>query len=224
MAVACDLRCSEMHLQHLALSSVSTSLFSYPGCWLCVRMLSVSFWLASVATGFVVDGMATGCPRSRQEIGRSALGGRQHVTLTEGASSPLHVQTRTRATPPLGVSTRHSDKKSPSDEESRVKTTPMSPEARTLTKGKSLGVLSSTVVERGSPTSVLYFAYGANMSPSVLTNKRNVKPLVSLPAQAVRFSTAGGEEEDAPQGSGSSGREREVGEICLSFSHRAGER
>lgn len=72
---------------------------------------------------------------------------------------------------------------------------------------------------------ILYFAFGANMSPSVLTGKRGVTPVASAPAQALAFAT---EPEQRQQYGGGNikaspaedeGRERR---ICLSFSHRAG--
>ena len=72
------------------------------------------------------------------------------------------------------------------------------------------------------PQVVLYFAFGANMSPAVLTVKRGVTPVASVPAQALAFATEqrkqhGGKLEAIPA-------EHEDGErrVCLSFSHRAG--
>lgn len=72
---------------------------------------------------------------------------------------------------------------------------------------------------------ILYFAFGANMSPSVLTGKRGVTPVASVPAQALAFATepeqrkqyGGGKTEASP--AEDEGRERR---LCLSFSHRAG--
>lgn len=73
----------------------------------------------------------------------------------------------------------------------------------------------------------LYFAYGANMSPAVLTGKRGVKPLASLPAEAVAFGAA--EPNDDPGASVTGpfdrGTAAETGQggICTCFCHRAGE-
>lgn len=83
---------------------------------------------------------------------------------------------------------------------------------------------------------VLYFAFGANMSPSVLTGKRGVTPVKSAPAQAVTFATSDERKKQnlkhgrkiiaspAECEQDEAGKDGEDGEgrICLSFSHRAG--
>lgn len=65
-----------------------------------------------------------------------------------------------------------------------------------------------------SDSLLLYFAFGANMSPSVFTNKRGVKPLRSFPAEATAFATtkfsSGKYETGAAEG------------LCMCFCHRAG--
>lgn len=66
---------------------------------------------------------------------------------------------------------------------------------------------------------ILYFAYGANMNPSVLTGKRRVTPLASLPAQAIAFVDTGNSKR--PRSSNGDGGGRHPG-MCLSFCHRAG--
>lgn len=58
--------------------------------------------------------------------------------------------------------------------------------------------------DEGCDTLLLYFAFGANMNPSILTNKRGVKPLRSFPAEATTFATGG------------------AGGLCMCFCHRAG--
>lgn len=72
----------------------------------------------------------------------------------------------------------------------------------------------------------LYFAYGANMSPTVLTGKRGVEPLASLPAEVVAFATAA---PDYERGAGMLGLlDHGIeaggggGRICTCFCHRAG--
>lgn len=74
----------------------------------------------------------------------------------------------------------------------------------------------------------LYFAYGANMSPTVLTGKRGVEPLASLPAEVVAFATAA---PDYERGAGILGPlDRGIagggggggGGIYTCFCHRAG--
>lgn len=68
--------------------------------------------------------------------------------------------------------------------------------------------------DEGSDNLLLYFAFGANMNPSILTTKRGVKPLKSFPAEATTFATKLGsslkDERDAGQG------------LCMCFCHRAG--
>lgn len=78
-------------------------------------------------------------------------------------------------------------------------------------------------------TVLLYFAFGANMCPSVLVNSRGVRPFESFPAEAIMFATGilrttygtrkSGENDSRP-----SLEDEEDGEqgICLCFCHRAG--
>lgn len=66
---------------------------------------------------------------------------------------------------------------------------------------------------------ILYFAYGANMDPSVLTGKRGVMPLASLPAQAIAFADTGNGKR--PRSSNRDGGVIHPG-MCLCFCHRAG--
>lgn len=68
---------------------------------------------------------------------------------------------------------------------------------------------------RGDADAVLYFAFGANMCPSILTTKRGVHPRASLPVEAIRFATSSG-----PEATSTSGYEEE--KLCLCFCHRAG--
>ena len=105
--------------------------------------------------------------------------------------------------------------------------TPPAPEAEAAAKMEK-----EVLVRRigSDDQNILYFAYGANMSPSVLTKKRGVKPFASWPAEAVAFggaplkggfstrtvgSTGGGMERATSRG-------RQSG-LCLCFCHRAGE-
>lgn len=75
---------------------------------------------------------------------------------------------------------------------------------------------------------LLYFAFGANMCPSVLINKRGVKPFASLPAEAVKFATdtrnSGNVMGDGVRGDWSSYESRMEAKrgICTCFCHRAG--
>lgn len=94
--------------------------------------------------------------------------------------------------------------------------------------GKSPSVCSASNAEDKTPffdssSSVLYFAYGANMSPAILTQKRGVRPRVSLPAEAVSVL-----DWQLPNGSMTASgscrtlhRESDAG-VCLCFSHRSG--
>lgn len=81
-----------------------------------------------------------------------------------------------------------------------------------------------------SDTVLLYFSFGANMCPSILINKRGVRPFESFPAEAKNFATAGkrqkihgtrdcGVNDDRPSLKDEEGAERG---ICLCFCHRAG--
>ncbi|CAM9599113.1 unnamed protein product [Scytosiphon promiscuus] len=75
-------------------------------------------------------------------------------------------------------------------------------------------------------TILLYFAFGANMCPSVFTTKRGVKPLASLPAEALRFASSTTMERnaisDGKSASGFPDERSEEAEICVCFCHRAG--
>lgn len=86
----------------------------------------------------------------------------------------------------------------------------------TATRG-ILTPLKERVTEMGegdeiSDSLLLYFAFGANMSPSVLTNKRGVKPLRSFHAEATAFATTS----SAKYGTGAAEG------LCMCFCHRAG--
>lgn len=98
-------------------------------------------------------------------------------------------------------------------------TTPTSTEyisSPTGTAAKLDALVQAT--DKGSQN-ILYFAYGANMNPSVLTGKRGVTPLASLPAQAIAFADNGNGKR--PRGSIGHGGGRHPG-MCLCFCHRAG--
>lgn len=75
-------------------------------------------------------------------------------------------------------------------------------------------------------TILLYFAFGANMCPSVFTSKRGVKPLISLPAEALRFTSSARKKwdgiDDRVSGEGSTDDRSRQAEICVCFCHRAG--
>lgn len=75
------------------------------------------------------------------------------------------------------------------------------------------------VADEGQPVA-LYFAYGANMNPSVLTGKRGVTPVASLAAEAVAFSS--GAEKDENKSLGLSGGQKGKVGMCTCFCHRAG--
>lgn len=66
---------------------------------------------------------------------------------------------------------------------------------------------------------VLYFAYGANMSPSILTRKRRVKPTASSPAEVVAFVNHNAATPAPPL---SSREEHGGGGVSLCFCHRTG--
>ena len=73
--------------------------------------------------------------------------------------------------------------------------------------------MAATGEEDGVADSLLlYFAFGANMDPSILTNKRGVEPFRSFPAEAMAFTntSSGRAGTDAPEG------------LCMCFCHRAG--
>lgn len=78
-------------------------------------------------------------------------------------------------------------------------------------------------------TILLYFAFGANMCPSILVNNRGVRPYESLPAEAKSFVTDTRQKRDGTRDSGENGNsssihDEEDGErgVCLCFCHRAG--
>ncbi|CAM9948621.1 unnamed protein product [Ectocarpus fasciculatus] len=78
-------------------------------------------------------------------------------------------------------------------------------------------------------TALLYFAFGANMCPSILTSKRGVKPFASLPAEAMKFSTGTRRTPSATDGAGGVTRRDNIEMakqksqgMCVCFCHRAG--
>ncbi|CAB1111935.1 unnamed protein product [Ectocarpus sp. CCAP 1310/34] len=76
-------------------------------------------------------------------------------------------------------------------------------------------------------TALLYFAYGANMCPSILTSKRGVNPFASLPAEATHFSTGTRRNPSATDGVGRVIRRDKTDAqksrgMCVCFCHRAG--
>eukprot|EP00903_Cladosiphon_okamuranus_P013820 g12862.t1 len=92
--------------------------------------------------------------------------------------------------------------------------------ASTPPAGATRGILTplkekiATTREEGDGHSlILYFAFGANMNPSVLTTKRGVEPLASFPAEATRFATISGGK-DGTTGAGEG--------LSMCFCHRAG--
>lgn len=89
--------------------------------------------------------------------------------------------------------------------------------ATTVTTAPLCAIEGSGVGEGQSV--VNYFAYGANMNPSVLTAKRGVKPLASLPVEAVGFAASRNRENGRQR---SRRLEEEDRGLCLSFCHRAG--
>ena len=74
----------------------------------------------------------------------------------------------------------------------------------------------------GPPQVILYFAFGANMSPSVLTGKRGVTPIASAPAQALAFATEQRNQNSGRIEASFAGDEGDERRVCLAFSHRAG--
>lgn len=59
---------------------------------------------------------------------------------------------------------------------------------------------------------LLYFAFGANMNPSILSTKRGIKPLRSFPAEATAFATTSSRKDGTGVEEG----------LCMCFCHRAG--
>lgn len=78
-------------------------------------------------------------------------------------------------------------------------------------------------------TLVLYFAFGANMCPSIFVDSRGIRPLESFPAEAKAFADGTRQKRDGTRDLGNNGNRaslkgEEDGEqgICLCFCHRAG--
>ncbi|CBN75310.1 conserved unknown protein [Ectocarpus siliculosus] len=74
---------------------------------------------------------------------------------------------------------------------------------------------------------LLYFSFGANMCPSILTSKRGVNPFASLPAEATQFSTGTRRNPSATDGAGGVTRRDKTDTqksrgMCVCFCHRAG--
>ncbi|CAM9759694.1 unnamed protein product [Discosporangium mesarthrocarpum] len=69
----------------------------------------------------------------------------------------------------------------------------------------------------GGSSRVLYFAYGANMSPRCLTGKRGVRPVLSTPAKALLLVVTGTSSSD-----GKTPGDGDVERPQLSFCHRGG--
>lgn len=74
---------------------------------------------------------------------------------------------------------------------------------------------------------LLYFAFGANMCPSILTSKRGVNPFASLPAEATQFSTGTRRNPSPTDGAGGVTRRdttdtQKSRGMCVCFCHRAG--
>lgn len=70
-------------------------------------------------------------------------------------------------------------------------------------------------------TILLYFAFGANMCPSVLLNSRGVTPFESFPAEAKRFATGILQKREGNRPSLDDEDDGKQG-VCLCFCHRAG--
>lgn len=74
-----------------------------------------------------------------------------------------------------------------------------------------------------SSSSLRYFAYGANMSPAILTQKRGVRPRVSVPAEAVSvLDTQLANRTTNTSGSCRTSHQESGAGVCLCFSHRSG--
>lgn len=73
-----------------------------------------------------------------------------------------------------------------------------------------------------SPPTIFYFAYGANMSPAILTAKRGVRPLASVPVEAVSLNRQDVEKKTSAGQPQSLAPSRVDNGICLSFCHRSG--
>lgn len=74
---------------------------------------------------------------------------------------------------------------------------------------------------------LLYFAFGANMCTSILTSRRGVNPLASLPAEATQFSTRTRRNLSATDGAGGVTCRDKLDTqgsrgMCVCFCHRAG--
>lgn len=92
---------------------------------------------------------------------------------------------------------------------------------RDKTMGEGPLACSANGGRDASPSSVLYFAYGANMSPAILTTKRGVRPLASVPAEAVSLNGQDIETETLAGQPGSLAPRVDDG-VFLCFCHRSG--